>query len=212
MIKAVFHRRIIYVARGLAAAAILVATTSCEMVPTAKEEPAAAASEANEAGEKTGKPKPGAPVKPNKGAKASTAASARSGGAAESADKEDNPAADAKAPPGSSPPSAAEDTASLPPPEPEIDSNPNRLLGLDRAAVTGLLGVPGFARSEAPAQLWRYRDERCLLDLFLYGDENNAENGAVVRHYEVRSVADPAVSPSDCLRALLLARMKGKAG
>lgn len=199
MIETVFHRRIFYVARGLAAALILVATASCEQVSTAREEPAPAAtpSEANNAGERTAKPKPGATVKPKNGANASGEAAARSDGAAEPASKGDHPAAA---------------TAAIPPPEPEIDSNPNRLLGLDRGAITGLLGTPGFVRSEAPAQLWRYRDERCLLDLFLYGDGDNAENGAVVRHYEVRSIADPAVSPSDCLKALLLARMKGKAG
>lgn len=42
------------------------------------------------------------------------------------------------------------------------------LLGLDPAALEARLGPPALRRHDTPAEYWRYLDEDCALDLFLY--------------------------------------------
>lgn len=93
----------------------------------------------------------------------------------------------------------------------KIDDNPRRLLGLDVKSLTGLLGAPRFTRRDPPAQLWRYRDKGCVLDLFLYEDTNK-KSRSTVRHYEARSLSNSNFTARSCLRALLIARQKPKAG
>ena len=93
----------------------------------------------------------------------------------------------------------------------KIDDDPRRLIGLDVKSLTGLLGVPGFTRRDPPAQLWRYRDKGCILDLFLY--ETPKQNSAsVVRHFEARSLSKSNMTARSCLRALLIARGQPDAG
>jgi hypothetical protein len=36
--------------------------------------------------------------------------------------------------------------------------------------VEALVGEPDFRRVEPPAELWQYRTEQCVVDLFFYGD------------------------------------------
>ena len=50
-----------------------------------------------------------------------------------------------------------------PPPSPE------RLLGMNGAAVTGLLGAAKLVRRDGDAEIWQYRNDHCVLDVFLYG-------------------------------------------
>jgi len=91
-----------------------------------------------------------------------------------------------------------------------IDDDPRRLLGLDVKSLTGLLGAPRFTRRDPPAQLWRYRDESCILDLFLYEDSEK-KTGSTVRHFEARGLTKTSMTARICLRALLTARQP-KAG
>lgn len=98
-------------------------------------------------------------------------------------------------------------------PEPGIDADPKRLMGLDGAGLTALLGPPEFRRADAPAELWRYRGDGCMLDLFLYGPARTTESERVtVRHVEARPIGVERVSTDDCLRALLRARLPREAG
>ena len=98
------------------------------------------------------------------------------------------------------------------PTEPVVDSNPDRLVGMDRGALTDLLGTPAFMRKEAPAQLWRYRNETCLLDLFLYNDDDPYRKRFTVKHYEARAAAGGKVEAKACLKDLLLARVTKPVG
>jgi hypothetical protein len=48
--------------------------------------------------------------------------------------------------------------------------SPDRLIGLDAENVERLLGPPNELADRPPAKGWRYRTERCTLDLSLYLD------------------------------------------
>ena len=116
-----------------------------------------------------------------------------------------------QADPGSAAPAPA--LAARPEPaEPTVDSNPERLLGLDRGGLTDLLGSPAFVRDDAPAQLWRYRNETCLLDLFLYTDNDPYRKRLTVKHYEARGAGDNKIEAEACLKNLLLARITKPVG
>jgi hypothetical protein len=93
----------------------------------------------------------------------------------------------------------------------KIDDDPGQLLGLDIKSLTRLLGTPRFMRRDPPAQLWRYRDEDCILDLFLYVAAGK-KTGSTVRHFETRSLSKTNMTTRSCLRALLIARRAPKAG
>ena len=85
---------------------------------------------------------------------------------------------------------------------PEIPANlgrPDRLVGLPPLEVTALLGEPGFSRRDGPAELWQYRGESCVLDLFLHKD------GPALRvtHVEVRGRSVSRVDVDGCWRALV---------
>jgi hypothetical protein len=62
---------------------------------------------------------------------------------------------------------ASPEVAALPP-EPEIDDDPERLLGLGPNALSDLLGRPELIRRESPAQVWQYRATDCVFDVVLY--------------------------------------------
>jgi hypothetical protein len=49
-------------------------------------------------------------------------------------------------------------------------SSPISVMGLSQQQVEMLLGPPMERRDMAPAQAWRYRDDRCTLELFFYID------------------------------------------
>jgi hypothetical protein len=45
-----------------------------------------------------------------------------------------------------------------------------RFHNLTPEGVEALVGEPDFRRVEPPAELWQYRTEQCVVDLFFYGD------------------------------------------
>src|SRR3546814_9329074 len=53
-------------------------------------------------------------------------------------------------------PAPAPRVAALPP----VNDDPAQLLGLDRDAVSALLGPPDLIRREAPAEIWQYVGDR----------------------------------------------------
>jgi len=53
-------------------------------------------------------------------------------------------------------------------PEPVIDDDPQQLYGMDSNALGELLGDPSLVRNEAPAEIWQYRSQTCVFDIFLY--------------------------------------------
>ncbi len=93
-------------------------------------------------------------------------------------------------------------TAALPP-EPVIDDDPTRILGLGPDRLTELLGRPELTRREPPAEIWQYRGETCVFDVFLY-----EEAGLVrVTYLEARDESAQRVAERGCLNQLLRARL-----
>ena len=92
-------------------------------------------------------------------------------------------------------------------PAPPLNDDPDQVMGLDDEALEALIGPPGLRRDEHPAQVWQYRGESCVLDLFLYPDDE-AEPHRVV-YYEIRGDDDGALARRRCFRALLRARAAG---
>ncbi len=99
-------------------------------------------------------------------------------------------------------PQTTPQTAALPP-EPVIDDNPARILGLGPDRLTELLGRPELTRREPPAEIWQYRGESCVFDVFLY------EEGGLVRvtYLEARDARAQRVAERGCLNQLLRARL-----
>lgn len=61
-----------------------------------------------------------------------------------------------------------------------------------------MLGLPKFVRRDAPAEIWQYRSDACVLDVFIY----QAATGAQVKYAEARTVsAEPAVT-DECVNAI----------
>ena len=96
------------------------------------------------------------------------------------------------------------------PSPPAPDSNPKRLVGMGHAGLIDLLGTPAFLRNDAPAQLWRYRHETCVLNLYLYSERGKPGVGFRVRHYDVRGRSSAGISARDCFAALLKSRLAAK--
>jgi hypothetical protein len=102
---------------------------------------------------------------------------------------------------------------SLAPPEPEktaIDDDPERLMGLGTGELTRMLGNPRFVRRDDSAQLWRYRNPSCILDLFLYRNADRPD--FIVSHVEARRSEGGAAQERECFGALLLDQLDREAG
>jgi hypothetical protein len=66
---------------------------------------------------------------------------------------------------------------------PTVEREPVRLVGMTPTEVERLLGRPRFVRHDGQAQIWRFANQSCVLDVFFYREAG----GYAVRHYELRS-------------------------
>ena len=105
--------------------------------------------------------------------------------------------------PGTIPEAASSDpaTAALPP-EPMINDDPRQLMGLGPRALRALLGEPELVRREVPAEIWQYRTESCVFDVFLYDSTGQRK----VTYVEARDGAALQIETRACLNGLLRAR------
>lgn len=109
---------------------------------------------------------------------------------------------------------AGPDTAKLaalppaPPPEPAVDDDPARLMGLRAAEVDALLGPPDLVRREPPAEVRQYSAEDCVFDVFLYDEAGSYR----VTYIEARDLAAQRIAARPCLNRLLRARLAGTGG
>lgn len=60
--------------------------------------------------------------------------------------------------------------------------DPEEFVGYQPDSLLPILGAPDFVRRDGPAQIWQYRAENCVFDLFLYGDGDTSR----VTHVELR--------------------------
>ena len=98
-------------------------------------------------------------------------------------------------------PEPVEETVARLPPPPEIDDDPEQVMGLDSGALEALLGAPGFVREDAAAQVWQYRGAGCVLDAFLYSD--GLAEPYRVTYYEIRGDDGTDGAKRRCFRSLL---------
>ena len=96
--------------------------------------------------------------------------------------------------------------AGEPPPEvaalprdPDIDDDPQRLIGLGRNGLYELLGMPELVRRESPAQVWQYRGLTCIFDVFLYEQGEDSK----VTYVEARDTHGTKSPTRQCLNELL---------
>ena len=84
--------------------------------------------------------------------------------------------------------------AALPPGPPiSLADLKARIRGMEKNAIARLLGEPGFIRRDDPAEIWQYRGERCILDIFMYKDGNSFTAAHVaLRSRTVERPADDA--------------------
>ena len=86
------------------------------------------------------------------------------------------------------------------PAAPEIDSDPDRLLGLAPAGIARLLGKPGLIRRDGPAEVWQYRAASCILDVFLFGSNGDLK----VTYFELRGRGAARRSRRECFAGMLV--------
>ena len=79
-----------------------------------------------------------------------------------------------------------------------------RLVGMSAAQVGHLFGEPDFTRIDKPAEVRQYRNDTCVLDVFLYPDDKTG-GFPNVAHAEVRRRGDAPTDETSCLTSLLKA-------
>ncbi len=83
-----------------------------------------------------------------------------------------------------------------------VDSS--RLVGLESAQVTGLLGAADFRRDDGPAEILQYRSPTCVLDLYLYRDDGSGEYR--VKYIEARDRSLAQQAPQTCVTSVMRSR------
>ncbi|MCU0837897.1 MAG: hypothetical protein MUE49_04140 [Rhodospirillales bacterium] len=84
-----------------------------------------------------------------------------------------------------------------------------QLTGLGPAQLDALLGPPQFKRKDGPARLMQYRNDACVLDVFVY--ENTATGESRVEHVQARDHGLRGMPETTCLAALLRSRKPSRA-
>ena len=82
------------------------------------------------------------------------------------------------------PPAAPEQKTARAPLVP-INDDPDQLMGLAPRAVSHLLGSPSLLRTETLAQVWQYTAADCVLDIYLYAEDETPDRSRVT-YYEIR--------------------------
>lgn len=57
-----------------------------------------------------------------------------------------------------------------------VNDDPDQLLGMTSDTLGEILGKPTLVRRDGGAEVWQYRSEACVLDLFLYGGMKQVEH------------------------------------
>lgn len=56
-----------------------------------------------------------------------------------------------------------------------VNDDPEQLLGMTADSLGDILGQPDVVRRDDGVEVWQYRSEACVLDLFLYGGMKQVE-------------------------------------
>jgi hypothetical protein len=80
--------------------------------------------------------------------------------------------------------------------------DPDALIGREAAEIRRALGPPQLVRRDAPAEIWQYRTQACVLDLFLYEEARELR----VAYLEARDQEARAVPARPCFASVLAAQ------
>jgi hypothetical protein len=80
------------------------------------------------------------------------------------------------------------------------DPKPAQLIGLSQFDIQKTLGEPSFVRKDQGVEIWQYKDQSCILDIFLY--EKPA--GLIVNHTELRGPILDSAGGLECYKRLLI--------
>jgi hypothetical protein len=72
------------------------------------------------------------------------------------------------------------------------------VLGLPADDLEKLLGRPEMVRRDDPAEVWQYRSESCVVDLYLYPEQSSYR----VAYIEARDHAAVSMTARSCLGSL----------
>ncbi|MFZ5790327.1 MAG: hypothetical protein ACOY3L_06465 [Pseudomonadota bacterium] len=89
--------------------------------------------------------------------------------------------------------------ANLPPQFDQDD--PQRLVGLDEAQTSAILGDPFIAEERPPARIWTYADGDCRLQVFFYPDLSDQHFAALT--FSFSGIQDTEAARRGCFAALL---------
>ena len=79
--------------------------------------------------------------------------------------------------------------------------DPQSLIGLSPGQVADTLGEPELRRPEPPAEVWQYRTETCVVDLYLYDEDGRLR----VTTYQVRPRSNAVVQADRCVADVVAA-------
>ena len=91
-------------------------------------------------------------------------------------------------------------TADMPRDQIAREIDPEMLVGLSPDAVATRLGEPELRRQEPPVEVWQYRSDTCVLDLYLDGIARADQR---VVYYEARHRSAGYVPPALCLGEIM---------
>jgi hypothetical protein len=86
----------------------------------------------------------------------------------------------------------------------EFTPTAGNLLGANPTKLEQWLGKPGMVRLDDPAQVWQYRAQGCVVDVYLYP----SNDGMAVSHAEARSQKYTGDPINPCLAVLSQSRHK----
>lgn len=89
-----------------------------------------------------------------------------------------------------------------------VSAPPVQLLGMSREDLIKHLGQPAFQRRDRTALLLRYREGRCILDLYLYPRDQGGV-GKTVDYFEARADDGKLIETEPCIDAVRKANAAG---
>ena len=95
-------------------------------------------------------------------------------------------------------PATTPNTVQDQPSKPKITSA--QLLGQGGSWVVAQLGAPAFIRTERTANIWQYKNGACVLNVFLYADDDTTKPR--VLHFDARNAQGANTNREICLSAL----------
>ena len=89
-----------------------------------------------------------------------------------------------------------------------VNDDPQQLIGLAPPELARRLGSPGFVRRDGAAEIWQYPAAACILDVFLYRQNDTLS----VDYVELRGRGAAGVSRRECFAEMLRAQATAERG